>query len=127
MSPNHPGDYPHNLEKTQTVRVEQGLILSLHFTAFDVQFHSDHCVTCAGDHLTITDGDGTILMGKSCGNTSHGISTGGQLENSSLPGDIRSRSHVVNFIFRTSGKDARPGWSVAWSTVTPGNGSVQKA
>ena len=119
-SPNHPDDYPHNHWKTQTLIAEQGLILALRFTAFDIHYDSRSCPNCACDHLTIIDGDGTILMGKSCGNPSDGVMTGGQLEHSSLPADIRSRSHVVNFIFETNGKDARPGWSVTWSAMAPG-------
>ena len=101
-SPNYPNNYPDNLEKTDTIQVEQGLILSLQFTAFDIE----SCSNCGCDHLTIMDGDGTTLMEKSCGN--------------SLPADIRSTSNVVNLVFVTSGANTRSGWSVSWSAVTPG-------
>ena len=101
-SPNYPDNYPNNLEKIETIQVEQGLILSLQFTAFDIESHS----TCAYDHLTIMDGDGTTLMEKSCG--------------SFLPADIRSTSNIVKLVFITDSVDTRPGWSVSWSAVTPG-------
>ena len=101
-SPNYPNDYPDNLEKTETIQVEQGLILSLQFTAFDIESHS----TCPYDHLTITDGDGTTLMEKSCGTT--------------IPADIRSTSNVVNLLFSTDYAATRTGWSVNWNVVTPG-------
>ena len=101
-SPNYPNNYPNGLEKTDTIQVEEGLILSLQFTAFDIE--SDP--TCRYDHLTITDGDGTTLMEKSCGN--------------SLPAAIRSRSNVVNLVFSTDGGATYSGWSVSWSAVTPG-------
>ena len=101
-SPNYPNNYPNGLKKTQTIRVEEGLILALQFTAFDIEYDSD----CYYDHLTITDGDGTTLMEKSCGN--------------SLPADIRSTSNVVNLLFITNGVITRTGWSVSWSAVTPG-------
>ena len=101
-SPNYPDNYPNNLEKIETIQVEQGLILSLQFTAFDIESHS----TCAYDHLTITDGDGTTLMEKSCGTT--------------LPADIRSTSNIVKLVFSTDGSQTRPGWSVSWMAVTPG-------
>ena len=101
-SPNYPDNYPNNLEKIETIQVEQGLILSLQFTAFDIEADS----TCDYDHLTITDGDGTTLMEKSCGTT--------------LPADITSTSNIVKLVFSTDGSQTRPGWSVSWSAVTPG-------
>ena len=121
-SPNHPGNYPQNLEKTDTIQVEQGLIISLEFTAFDIEFDSN----CRWDHLTITDGDGTTLMQKSCGGPSSyyyyvgGVVIGGQNIGFSLPPAITSRSNTVNLVFVTNGKDARFGWSVNWTAVTQG-------
>ena len=106
-SPNYPGNYPSNLEKTEMIQVEQGLILSLQFTAFNIEYYSDEwCPGCSCDHLTITDGDGTTLMEKNCGN--------------SLPAAIRSTSNVVNLVFRTDSSVTFSGWSVSWSAVTPG-------
>ena len=101
-SPNYPDNYPNSVRKTETIQVEQGLILSLQFIAFDIESSS----TCDDDHLTITDGDGTTLMEKSCGTT--------------LPADIISTSNTVKLVFITDSSDERPGWSVSWSAVTPG-------
>ena len=98
-SPNYPDYYPNDLEKIETIQVEQGLILSLQFTAFDIESHS----TCRYDHLTITDGDGTTLMEKSCGN--------------SLPADITSISNIVKLVFSTDNSTTMPGWSVSWSAA----------
>ena len=96
--------------------MEQGLILSLQFTAFDIEAEYDYdydtyeydydSFTCPYDHLTITNGDGTTLMEKSCGAT--------------LPADITSTSNIVNLVFSTDGRTTSPGWSVSWSAVTPG-------
>ena len=97
--------------------MEEGLIISLQFTAFDIEAEYDYdydtyeydyeSFTCPYDHLTITDGDGTTLMEKSCGN--------------SLPAAIRSTSNIVNLLFSTDNYDAgHSGWSVSWSAVTPG-------
>ena len=91
--------------KTETLKVQQGLIISLQFTAFDIDTYSG----CPEDHLTITDGDGTTLMEKSCSN--------------SLPAAIyliRSTSNVVNLVFSTDYDYQRTGWSVSWNAVTPG-------
>ena len=101
-SPNYPNNYPNNLGKTEMIKVEEGLIISLQFTAFDIE----SCSSCGCDHLTIMDGDGTTLMEKSCGN--------------SLPADIRSTSNVVNLVFSTDDSKTMTGWSVSWSAVTPG-------
>ena len=106
-SPNYPGNYPNNIRKTETIQVEEGLVLSLQFTAFHIESDTFQCgVSCACDHLTITDGDGTILMEENCDRT--------------LPAAIRSKSNVVNLVFSTDGSVAMTGWSVSWSAVTPG-------
>ena len=85
--------------------MEEGLILSLQFTAFNI---APWCgSTCDCDHLTITDGDGTTLMEKSCGTT--------------LPADITSTSNIVKLVFSTDGTGVTmSGWSVSWTAVTPG-------
>ena len=105
-SPNYPCNYPNNLERTETIQVEQGLILSLQFTAIDIQLDSTLCPDCSCDHLTITDGNGTTLMEKSCGIT--------------LPSDITSTSNIVKLVFSTNAGRTYSGWSVSWSAVTPG-------
>ena len=85
--------------------MEEGLVLSLQFTAFDIDppRYDGYC----WDHLTITDGDGTTLMEKYCGAT--------------LPADIRSKSNVVKLVFSTDDwGGGNSGWSVSWNAVTPG-------
>ena len=130
-SPNHPANYPDSLERTQTLQVEEGLILSLQFIAFNIEresiYHSDmeYKSACLYDHLTITDGDGTTLMGKSCGSTSDGniVIEGESIFKSigsSLPANVTSRSNMVNLIFSTNVYNAKSGWNVSWTAVTPG-------
>ena len=99
-SPNYPDYYPDNLEKTDTIQVEQGLVITLEFTAFRIQ---KKYKDCRFDHLTITDSDGTTLMEKRCG--------------SSLPPAIRSRSNTINLVFTTDGSSTRTGWSISWRAV----------
>ena len=67
-SPNHPDDYPHNLDKTEYVEVDTGKILRLEFTAFAVfvLWVGGDNFNCS-DFVRITDGDGTTLMDNSCG------------------------------------------------------------
>ena len=101
-SPNYPDNYPNNLERTYTIQVGEGLIISLQFTAFDIQSDS----TCDYDHLTIIDLDGTTLMEKSCG--------------SSLPAAITSRTNTVRLVFSTDRWGKESGFSLSWTAVTPG-------
>ena len=115
--------------------MEQGLILSLQFTAFDIQAEYDYyydydtytyeydydSISYCPDHLTITDGNGTTLMKKSCGSTSEGnVLIGDQSFGSSLPANITSTSNIVKLVFSADGGLALPGWRVIWSAVTPG-------
>ena len=93
-------------------------MISLHFTAFNIVTSS---FNCPSDHLTITDGDGTTLMQKSCGPDSDGnIEIGGQSIGSPMPPNITSRSNVVKLHFKTDYGYESTGWSVSWSAVSPG-------
>ena len=88
-SPGYPGNYPNSVEKQDTIKVGQEMVISIEFTEFNIEFHP----TCAFDHLTITDEDGTTLMEKSCGKTKWGtVMVGGQSLNTSLPANITSRT-----------------------------------
>ena len=102
MSPNYPNNYPNGLQQTNTIEVEEGLIVAMQFTAFDVQSHS----TCSWDHVTIKNGDGTTLMEKTCG--------------SSLPAAVTSTSNIVEIYFHTDYSGSYSGWRLTWRAVTPG-------
>ena len=85
------------------------MVIFLQFTAFDIGYHPIFCANCSCDHLTITDGDGTTLMEKSCG--------------SSLPANITSATNAIELIFSSDHFDSgNSGWSANWSAVTPGGG-----
>ena len=99
------------------------MVILLKFIAFDIE-HRSYCQDTKYDHydyLAIMDGDGTTLMGGSCGSTVAGnVLVGGQSLGSSLPADITSKSNVVNLIFNTSKYNSRSGWSVTWRALAPG-------
>ena len=61
-SPNYPQNYPHNLRKTDMIKVKEGQIIVIHFNAFNVQVKDNKC----HDHLEIIDGDGSTLLRKTC-------------------------------------------------------------
>ena len=112
-SPNHPDDYPRNVDKKQTIEVESGKILRLEFTHFAVWVCSD-VNTCSCDFVKITDGDGTTLMDNSCGYSDPSSSW------YFMPPIITTRSNRVEIFFHTDGRTTRSGWSLSWSAVTPG-------
>ena len=107
------------------------MVISLQFSAFDIlvdyeydweyyEYDYDSIIGCF-DHLTITDGDGTTLMERSCGSSSGGdILIGDQSMDSTLPPDITSKSNIVKLVFSTDVWTTRTGWSVSWSAVAPG-------
>ena len=127
VSPNHPNIYPNNIKRTEVIEVDEGLVISLEFTAFDIEYRG----SCRWDHLTITDGDGTTLMGKSCGNV---ITYAIEIEDqpsiySPLPFSITSRTNIVMLVFITDSSNdsgdyasasGPSGWSVNWRAVPKG-------
>ena len=123
-SPNFPDNYPENLHTIETIKVEEGLIISIKFTAFNIE-SDPWCDDCACDYLTIVDGDGTTLMGKSCGSPDYlfSIVVAGQDIGTSLPYGVTSKSNMVKVIFRTTtftSNTTNRSWGVTWSAVTPG-------
>ena len=104
-SPNHPNNYPNNLWLTNRIEVKEGLIVAIHFTAFDVG--PDSSSTCGYNYLTIKNGDGTSLMEKTC--------------RSYLPVNVTSTSNTVEIYFHTDdGGSSKSGWRLTWRAVTPG-------
>lgn len=98
-SENFPSNYPNNIHKDQTMKVATGNIIMLHFTDFSVESES----LCRYDYLTINDGDGTILLDKTCGYN--------------LPQNINSRTETVHIVFHTDVSVVRSGWRIEWSSL----------
>jgi len=63
MSTNHPSNYPDNENKEYPVSVSDGNVIELTFTAFAIEAHE----SCGYDWLMVVDGDGTVLLDKTCG------------------------------------------------------------
>jgi len=76
--------------------VKEGRLVQIKFVHFDVA----KTFRCRGDYLKITDGDGTILMDRTCG--------------FNLPPVIFSRTHAVFVTFNTDGQGAKTGWKLEW-------------
>ena len=71
---------------------------------------------CTGDHVKITDGDGTTLMDKSCGDSSSSSSSSDNF----LPPIVMTNTNAVEIFFRTDGSNTKSGWSLSWGAVSPG-------
>ena len=71
---------------------EEGSTLTLQFLAFDTELNYDF--------LTIKDGDGTILLKPTSGD--------------SLPPTILSKTNLVYLKFNSDGSGQKSGWSVEW-------------
>ena len=72
--------------------------MTLQFIAFDTEKKYDY--------VTITDGDGTSLLGKTSGNT--------------LPPNLVSKTNVVDIKFRTDTSNQYAGWNISWSAQPAG-------
>ena len=119
-SPNYPDTYPHNLRKMDIIEVEEGLVVAMQFTAFNLQ----SCSSCGCDHVTIKNGDGTTLMEKTCGTDDYwdyyDVVIGGQNIGPSLPPVVTSTSNRVEIYFHTDYGTTESGWRLTWRAVTPG-------
>ena len=114
-SPNHPALYPDNLEMKQHISVKKGKILRLEFTAFAI-WVGGSIDTCPTDFVKITDGDGTTLMGNSCGYSDRDPSDGYYFQ----PPIITSKTNKVEIYFHTDDRAATSGWSLRWTAVAEG-------
>ena len=60
----------------------------------------------SGDHLEIIDGDGEILLEKSCGSV--------------VPEGIVSSSNTVKLSFQSDTGNTLSGWRISWCQIVPG-------
>ena len=83
----------------------------MQFLAFDLQpSSSGYCL----DSMTVIDGDGTILMEKTCGSINYVSDIGQGMA------AIRSSSNTVKLYFSTDRDRTESGWSISWIAITEG-------
>ena len=117
-SPNFPRNYPHNLDKTESIKVKVGKTLRMEFTYFAVTAANQ----CPNDYVKITDGDGTTLMDRSCGYSTSSSSSWTYFQ----PPIIMTRTDTVNIFFHTDDSGTHNGWSMNWTVVTPGFDTIDQ-
>ena len=71
---------------------------------------------CTGDHVTVTDGDGTLLMDKSCGFSTYSSTHSYYFK----PPVLLTNTNAVRVYFRNFGGYTNRGWSLNWGAVKPG-------
>ncbi|XP_068111394.1 complement C1r subcomponent [Hyperolius riggenbachi] len=98
-SPEYPQPYPADLSCNYSIRVEEGLQITLSFLdPFDIDDHPQ--VACPYDTLKVFEG-GTLL-GSYCGRKS--------------PGILQTRSHEVDLVFQTDESGDSQGWKLSYTT-----------
>ena len=76
---------------------------------------------CPYDFVQVTDGDGTMLMNKSCGYMKVNESD----PNFFVPPNITSNTNMVTVFFNTDGTGAKTGWSLNWRAEESGKYSIR--
>ena len=84
-------NYPKRFRRTDVITVKERSHIEVDFTFFDVESGGKHCPY---DHLTVTDGDGTILINRLCGTAGYGYGYGYGYGNNSSEGN--GNSSAVN-------------------------------
>ena len=101
--------------------MEEGLVLSLQFTAIDLEVNGSTCI----DSVTVTDGTGTILMDETCGGSTYGhLVVGGQNKGTLLP-TMNTTTNLVMISFKSSNNYARTGWHIKWSASPTATGGYK--
>jgi len=98
QSDNYPRYYPVNQDKTYPIRASPGKKIKMTFAAFSLE----NARSCKYDYLTIEDGNGKELLGKSCGQK---------------PATLISETNMVNVIFHSDHSETSTGFKIDWIAV----------
>ena len=100
QSKNYPRDYPNNLNINKTISVTNGKKIKITFLDFQLE---DRWFNEIYDFITITDGNGELLLDKTYG------------ENK--PDEIVSRTNKIILWFKTDGYVPKKGFKLRWESV----------
>ena len=103
-SPGYPDNYPHNQDKTFPIVAAEGKVIQVTFQTLDIEDHN----TCRYDYLMAIDGDGTVLMQKTCGSEIN------------PPPAFRSQTNKVQIIFHSDNNINGKGFQLSWKAVDQG-------
>ena len=108
QSPGYPANYPNNEDKTSTIIAAEGKVIQVTFQKVDIESHR----TCRYDYVMARDGDGTVLMQKTCGSRK------------TPPAAFTSRTNKVEIIFHSDRSVNRKGFQLSWKEVDQGQGEA---
>lgn len=100
-SPEYPNKYKNYINKTYPILVEEGKVVEIEFTKFEVEYEQ----SCEYDWLKITESNGATILDKSCGDTKP-------------TSPLLSKTNSVNVIFWTDHSKTYNGWSLNWRAVS---------
>ena len=103
QSPNYPNNYDDYTDETFHRSVEEGSLILITFTDFHLESHQ----SCGFDWVKIVDGDGTVLLDKSCG--------------SDKPDPITSKTNRISVEFHSDDTRTGRGFKAEWKAVTGGS------
>ena len=100
MSQNYPSNYRANQDKDYLITVEDGKLVSLWLTSFMLESHSQ----CAYDWIQVIDGDGSVLLDKTCGD--------------SKPPTLTSKTKSITVKFHSDRSRQRSGFRAEYEAVS---------
>ena len=95
------GVYPNDLDYKQTIKVEKGKAIKIHFTDWEVELWLGR--RC--DDVTITEGDGSTLANIRSEEHDFGVKD--------IP-EFVSKTDTVHVLFRTDESVGESGWRLIW-------------
>ena len=94
--------YPNDLNNKQTIQVEEGKAIKIHFTHWDVEWSPGG----QADYVTITEGDGSTLADIRPKTPDFGLGD--------IAEEFVSKTDTVHVLFNTDENGQRPGWRLIW-------------
>ncbi|XP_061178089.1 cubilin-like [Saccostrea echinata] len=107
-SPSYPNAYPANKECLYTINQPLGSVITLTFSAFDLEGSSN----CIYDYLTVYDGGSmqSPLLGRFCG--------------PQIPGPLSSTQNMMTVRFVTDGSTHNTGFQASYTSTAAGCGGM---
>jgi len=95
-SENYPDKYPNNFTRNYTINADDKVVIT--FSDFELEDYG-----CAYDWVMIIDGDGSILLPKTCG--------------SDIPAPVRSHTSTAVIVFRSDKSETFRGFNITWESL----------
>merc|ERR1711962_779048 len=106
MSPNFPQNYTNHARQVTPILVKEGHRIEIEFKLFKIE---EDKKGCNFDYVSIIDGDGKVLLDKSCG----------KIEN--VPKSVISKTNQVTIIFISDENVVDGGFYLTWKEISDTN------